>query len=67
MVRDCMETDIRMGMATSMAICFMPTGDAVHETLVASGLQPTLILEPIDGLLERTCGHNDYGHEKEAL
>ena len=44
-----------MGIAMGMAICFVLTGDAIHETLMASGLLPTLILEPIDGLLERTC------------
>ncbi len=55
MVGDRLETDIRMGIAAGMATFLVLIGDAIHETLVASGLQPTLILEPIDGLLERTC------------
>src|SRR5213080_4944004 len=49
---DRLETDIRMGIAAGMATCLVLTGDATPETLVASGLQPTLILERIDRLLE---------------
>jgi len=52
MVGDRLETDIRMGIAAGMATCLVLTGDATHETLLASGLQPTLILERIDRLLE---------------
>ena len=52
MVGDRLETDIRMGIAAGMATCLVLTGDATPETLVASGLRPTLILERIDRLLE---------------
>jgi phosphoglycolate/pyridoxal phosphate phosphatase family enzyme len=54
MVGDRLETDIRMGIDAGMATCLVLTGDATQEKLVASGLQPTLILERIDGLLEQT-------------
>ncbi len=54
MVGDRLETDIRMGVDAGMATCLVLTGDATQEKLVASGLQPTLILERIDGLLEQT-------------
>jgi len=54
MVGDRLETDIRMGIDAGMATCLVLTGDATQVTLVASGLQPTLILERIDGLLEQT-------------
>jgi NagD protein len=52
-VGDRLETDIRMGIAAGMATCLVLTGDATRETLVASGLQPTLVLERIDRLLEQ--------------
>ena len=52
MVGDRLETDIRMGIAAGMATCLVLTGDATYETLETSGLQPTLILERIDRLLE---------------
>jgi len=51
MVGDRLETDIRMGIAAGMASCLVLTGDATRESLAASGLQPTLVLERIDGLL----------------
>lgn len=51
MVGDRLETDIRMGLDAGMATCLVLTGDATRETLAASGLQPTLVLERIDGLL----------------
>ena len=53
MVGDRLETDIRMGIAAGMATCLVLTGDATREKLVASGLQPTLVLERIDRLLEQ--------------
>jgi NagD protein len=53
MVGDRLETDIRMGIDAGMATCLVLTGDATHEKLAASGLQPTLILERIDRLLEQ--------------
>ena len=52
-VGDRLETDIRMGIAACMATALVLTGDATQEKLVASGLQPTLVLERIDGLLEQ--------------
>ena len=52
-VGDRLETDIRMGMAAGMATALVMTGDATQEKLEASGLQPTLVLERIDGLLEQ--------------
>ncbi len=52
MVGDRLETDIRMGIEAGMATCLVLTGDATRETLAASGLTPTLVLERIDGLLE---------------
>jgi len=63
MVGDRLETDIRMGIAAGMATCLVLTGDATQETLVASGLQPTLILErdPID--FWNRQAHNDCGHD----
>lgn len=54
MVGDRLETDIRMGVAAGMATCLVLTGDATRETLAASGLAPTLVLERIDGLLPST-------------
>jgi NagD protein len=51
MVGDRLETDIQMGIAAGMATCLVLTGDATHAKLAASGLQPTLVLERIDGLL----------------
>ena len=51
-VGDRLETDIRMGIAAGMATCLVLTGDATQEKLVASGLQPTLVLERIDRLLD---------------
>ncbi|GAC1310999.1 MAG: hypothetical protein NVSMB27_47800 [Ktedonobacteraceae bacterium] len=53
MIGDRLETDIRMGIDAGMATCLVLTGDATQEALVASGLQPTLILERIDRLLEQ--------------
>lgn len=52
-VGDRLETDIRMGIAAGMATALVLTGDATQEKLEASGLQPTLVLERIDGLLEQ--------------
>lgn len=52
MVGDRLETDITMGINAGMATCLVLTGDATREKLAASGLQPTLVLEQIDGLLE---------------
>ena len=52
-VGDRLETDIRMGIAAGMATALVLTGDATQEKLLASGLQPTLVLERIDGLLEQ--------------
>ena len=51
MVGDRLETDIQMGLVAGMATCLVLTGDATRATLAASGLQPTLVLEQIDGLL----------------
>jgi NagD protein len=51
MVGDRLETDIRMGIDAGMATCLVLTGDATRATLAASGLEPTLVLERIDGLL----------------
>lgn len=51
MVGDRLETDIAMGIAAGMATCLVLTGDATPAKLVASGLQPTLVLERIDGLI----------------
>ena len=51
MVGDRLETDITMGIDAGMATCLVLTGDATRPKLAASGLQPTLVLERIDGLL----------------
>jgi len=51
MVGDRLETDIKMGIDAGMATCLVLTGDATRESLDASGLLPTLVLERIDGLL----------------
>lgn len=51
MVGDRLETDIQMGLVAGMATCLVLTGDATRDKLAASGLQPTLVLERIDGLL----------------
>ncbi len=53
MVGDRLETDIRMGITAGMGTCLVLTGDATQGKLMASGLQPTLVLERIDGLLEQ--------------
>ena len=53
-IGDRLETDIRMGINAGMATCLVLTGDATQETLLASELQPTLILDRIDKLLEHT-------------
>ncbi len=52
MIGDRLETDIKMGIDAGMAICLVLTGDATREKLAASRLEPTLVLERIDGLLE---------------
>lgn len=52
-VGDRLETDIQMGLDAGMATCLVLTGDATRETLATSGLQPTLVLDRIDGLLDR--------------
>src|SRR5215212_6843757 len=52
MVGDRLETDIKMGIDAGMATCLVLTGDATRESLAASGLAPTLVLERIDRLLE---------------
>jgi hypothetical protein len=48
-----------MGIDASMATCLVLTSDASLERLLASGLQPTLILERIDGLLEQIGPEGD--------
>lgn len=52
MVGDRLETDIQMGIDAGMATCLVLTGDATRATLAASGLQPTLVLDQIDGVLQ---------------
>jgi HAD superfamily hydrolase (TIGR01457 family) len=52
MVGDRLETDIAMGIAAGMATCLVLTGDATREKLAASWLEPTLVVERIDGLLD---------------
>jgi len=52
MVGDRLETDIKMGIEAGMATCLVLTGDATREALALSGLQPTLVLDCIDGLLD---------------
>jgi phosphoglycolate/pyridoxal phosphate phosphatase family enzyme len=52
MIGDRLETDIKMGIDAGMATCLVLTGDANRARLAASGMQPTLVLERIDGLLE---------------
>lgn len=51
MVGDRLETDIRMGMEAGMDSCLVLTGDATRESLAASGLSPTYVLDSIRGLL----------------
>jgi NagD protein len=51
MVGDRLETDIQMGIDAGMATCLVLTGDATRATLAVSGLQPTLVLDRIDGIL----------------
>ena len=53
MVGDRLETDIKMGIDAGMATCLVLTGDATRESLAASRMAPTLVLERIDGLLAR--------------
>lgn len=53
-IGDRLETDIRMGINAGMATCLVLTGDATQQTLLASELQPTLILDRLDKLLEHT-------------
>lgn len=52
MVGDRLETDIRMGMEAGMDTCLVLTGDATRESLAASGLNPTYVLESINGLID---------------
>jgi NagD protein len=54
MIGDRLETDILMGIRAGMATCLVLTGDATRETLAASGLQPTLVLDRLDDLLPAT-------------
>jgi NagD protein len=54
MIGDRLETDIRMGISAGMATCLVLTGDATHAKLAASGMQPTLVLDRLDGLLNAT-------------
>jgi NagD protein len=56
MVGDRLETDIKMGLEAGMATCLVLTGDATRETLAASGLKPTLVLDQINGVLEEGAG-----------
>ena len=51
MIGDRLETDITMGIAAGMDTCLVLSGDADRQRLADSGLQPTLVLERIDGLL----------------
>jgi NagD protein len=51
MVGDRLETDITMGLRAGMATALVLTGDASRETLAASGLAPTLVLDRLDDLL----------------
>jgi NagD protein len=52
MIGDRLETDIRMGISAGMATCLVLTGDATRAKLAASGMQPTLVLDRLDGLLD---------------
>ena len=51
-IGDRLETDIRMGISAGMATCLVLTGDATRAKLAASGMQPTLVLDRLDGLLD---------------
>ena len=51
MIGDRLETDITMGIAAGMHTCLVLSGDADRQRLADSGLQPTMVLERIDGLL----------------
>lgn len=53
MVGDRLETDIQMGIDAGMATCLVLTGDATRETLAASGLAPTYVVEGIEELLRQ--------------
>ncbi len=52
MVGERLETAITMGVRAGMATCLVLTGDATREKLAASGLEPALVLDRLDGLLQ---------------